>query len=342
MTNLQRRPVGLNFNATNQGAGILSPSSGVVNWNDSNMNWVFPMWKQLTGNTWFAEEVNMSDDVKQWGSLEPHEQDTFKKIIGLLASLDSIQADYCGEVSSFIGNAHVSSVMKVIEFQEVIHNQSYSKVLSALVPEEEQQRIFDMWKTDEVIKKHNEFIFSTYREFDQERTVLNFAKSIVKDIVLEGMRFYVAFAFFYNLAREGKMTKTNEMINFINRDENLHVRVFSYILNELKAEYPELLSTDEFEDYVYDTIKEAVKMEHEWADYIVGDRFEGIDLLDLKEYVEFTANKRLMQMGYDKAYEAENTLPWIKYFEDVNSAKQDFFEGKVRQYSKANDFDDLD
>jgi len=217
MTNLNKRPVGLNFNATNKGGGILDESSGVVNWNDVTYSWVFPMWKQLTNNTWFAEEVNMSDDVKQWSSLEPHEQDTFKKIIGLLASLDSIQADYCGEVSSFIGNAHVSSVMAVINFQEIIHNQSYSKVLSALVDKQEQDKIFDMWKTDEVIKKHNEFIFSTYREFDQNRSIINFAKSIVKDVVLEGIRFYVAFAFFYDLARQGKMTKTNEMINFINR-----------------------------------------------------------------------------------------------------------------------------
>jgi len=217
MTNLNKRPVGLNFTATNKGGGILEPSSGVVNWNDVTYSWVFPMWKQLTNNTWFAEEVNMSDDVKQWSSLELHEQDTFKKIIGLLASLDSIQADYCGEVSSFIGNAHVSSVMAVINFQEIIHNQSYSKVLSALVDKQEQDKIFDMWKTDEVIKKHNEFIFSTYREFDQNRSIINFAKSIVKDVVLEGIRFYVAFAFFYDLARQGKMTKTNEMINFINR-----------------------------------------------------------------------------------------------------------------------------
>jgi ribonucleoside-diphosphate reductase beta chain len=135
------------------------------------------------------------------------------------------------------------------------------------------------------------------------------------------------------------------MINYINKDEQLHVRLFTEILKALFAQYPEL-DVPENHQYIIDTFREAAELEIEWGYYVISDTFDNIDMGDLEAYIKFIANKRVGQCGIqEKPFEGYKTNPlkWIKIFEDTNESKQDFFEGKSRQYSKPidNGFDEL-
>lgn len=332
--------------APNRSTGIINgESSNVLNWDDTRFNWAYPLYKNMLGNFWTPFEINMGNDLKQWQSgLNDEEKDTFKKIIGLLAFLDSVQTDYSGKVADYLTDSSLVALMTVLGFQEVVHNQSYSYVLSSLVPKSEQEEVFEYWKHNEVLLERNGFIADGYQEFDDNPTPETLLKSMVYDVILEGLFFYAGFAFFYDLARQGKMTATSQMINYINRDEQLHVRLFTNIFKEILNENPEL-KTPELDAFVYDAFEKAVQLEVKWGHYIIGTKFDGIDGTDLEEYVKFTANKRLGQLGYDKLYpNARNTMRWIKYFENIDDSKQDFFEGKSRQYTKTdedNGFDDL-
>lgn len=332
--------------APNKSTGIINgESSNVLNWDDVRFSWAYPKYKHMLGNFWTPFEINMSNDQRQWSELTEDERHTFKMIIGLLAMLDSIQTDYAGKIADYLTDSSLNALMIILAQQEVVHNHSYSYVLSSLVPRHEQEEVFDYWKTDKVLRERNDFIAGGYIDFVENQTPVNMARSIVFDVILEGLFFYASFAFFYDLARQGKMTASSQMINYINRDEELHVDLFAKIFKELLIEYPEL-NNKETEQFVYDTFKRAVELEIKWGNYIIGNKFDSIDSTELAEYIKFTANKRIKQLGYsEKLYpEATNTMKWIKYFENINDSKQDFFEGKSRQYAKVNDdngFDDL-
>jgi ribonucleoside-diphosphate reductase beta chain len=332
--------------APNKSTGIINgTSSNVLNWDDVRFQWAYPMYKNMLANFWTAFEINMANDIKQWQKdMNENEKETFSKIIGLLAFLDSIQTDYSSRVAEYLTDSSLSALMTILSQQEVIHNHSYSYVLSSLVPKHEQDKIFEYWKHDEVLLKRNNFIAKGYEEFTDKPSILSFLKSIVYDVILEGLFFYAGFAFFYDLARQGKMTASSQMINYINRDEQIHVNLFVNIFKEVVRENP-FIPKAELEKFVYDTFREAVELEIKWGHYIIGNKFDGIDSKDLEEYVKFTANKRLKQLGYEKLFpNVHNRLPWIKFFEDIDNSKQDFFEGKSRQYTKTddeNDFDDL-
>lgn len=332
-------------NAPNRSTGIINgQSSNVLNWDDVRHSWSYPLYKNMLANFWTPFEINMSADKKQWLELTKDERETFSKIIGLLAFLDSIQTDYSSKVASYLTDSSVNALMIILAQQEVVHNHSYSYVLSSLVPKAKQEEIFEYWKFDEVLRERNDFIAKGYESFTGNMTPETMIKSLVYDVILEGLFFYASFAFFYDLARQGKMTASSQMINYINRDEQLHVRLFTNVFNEILMENTEL-DTPHLERFVYETFEDAVQLEIKWSHYIIGNKFDGIDGHDLEEYVKFTANKRLQQLGFNKLYpNARNTLPWIKYFEDIDSSKQDFFEGKSRQYTKTdedNGFDDL-
>ncbi|WP_396265609.1 ribonucleotide-diphosphate reductase subunit beta [Halobacillus shinanisalinarum] len=332
--------------APNASTGIVNGrSSNVLNWDDTRYSWAYPMYKRMLSNFWIPNEINMSNDLKQWPQLTEQEQASFKKIIGLLAFLDSIQTDYAGKITDYLTDSSLSALMQVLAFQEVVHNQSYSYVLSTLVDQSEQERIFEYWKHDEVLVERNEFITGGYQAFSDEPTLESFLKSLVYDVVLEGLFFYAGFAFFYNLARNQKMVSTSTMINYINRDEQIHVNLFTRIFKETLTENPEL-DRNEYEQFVTETFAEAAELEIKWAHHIIGDRFPGIPIGDLEDYIRFMANNRCSQMGAEKPFPGyqENPLKWIRAYQEVDEGKSDFFEQKSRQYTKVsedNGFDDL-
>lgn len=94
-----------------------------------------------------------------------------------------------------------------------------------------------------------------------------------------------------------------------------------------------------------ETFRKAAELEIKWGNYIIGNRFDGIDPEDLASYIKFMANKRVQALGIEKPFDGyrENPLRWIKAYQDVNEGKTDFFEQKSRQYAKATDngFDEL-
>ncbi|WP_338780755.1 ribonucleotide-diphosphate reductase subunit beta [Metabacillus sp. FJAT-52054] len=321
-------------------------SSNILNWDDVAYPWAYSKYKKMLSNFWTPFEINMSQDVKQFKDLDEYEKDAFLKIIGLLALLDSIQTDYAGKVADYITDSSINALMIMLAQQEVIHNHSYSYVLSSIVPKNKQEEVFEYWRSEEILRERNDFVTNGYKAFAENANVENLLKSLVYDVILEGLFFYSGFAFFYNLARNQKMVATSTMINYINRDEQIHVDLFVKIFREVLVQYPEY-DTPDLKVFVERTIVEAAELEIEWGRHIIGNKIEGISMKDVEDYIKFYANVRSNQLGYDRPFEGYRTNPlkWIKAYEEVDLGKSDFFEQKSRQYTKVNNvdngFDDL-
>ncbi|MFX3672991.1 MAG: ribonucleotide-diphosphate reductase subunit beta [Paenisporosarcina sp.] len=346
MTMIEKRKL-MDKHAPNRSTGIVNgASSNVLNWDDVRFSWAYPKYKRMLGNFWTPFEINMGSDLKQFGSLKGPEREAFLKIIGLLALLDSVQTDFAGKVADYLTDSSLNALMIILAQQEVIHNHSYSYVLSSLVTKQEQDRVFDTWRTETVLEKRNDFIMKGYHAFSVQPQVDSLLRAIVYDVILEGLFFYSGFAFFYHLARHQKMVGTSTMINYINRDEQIHVDLFVKIYQELLLEYPEY-DTKEWSQEVEMIFKEAAQLEIEWAREVISDQIDGLDVEDIEAYIYFYANVRCVQLGYERPFPAyrKNPLKWIKAYEEVDLGKTDFFEQKSRQYVKINvqdnGFDDL-
>ncbi|MEH6996302.1 ribonucleotide-diphosphate reductase subunit beta [Neobacillus drentensis] len=336
----------LNPDFPNKSTGIINgKSSGILNWNDIAYPKMYDLYQTLLSNFWKPQEINMQDDIKQWDSLTNQEKDVFLRINTQLASLDSLQTPTMSQVMDYVSDSSFKAIFAVISQQEAVHNESYSYILSSLIPIGEQNDRFNQAKSDHIVRKRNQLILDAYEDFRQNPTPQALFKLCVNSINLEGIYFYAGFAFFYHLARQQKMLKTSTMISYIQRDEMQHAYFISQFIRILLTENPEL-HTDENIQYVYETISEAVALEKEWAQYILSE-IKGIDLVEFEGYVEYLANKRLRQLGLKNLYEERsNPMPWIQIFGDemMNETKSDFFEQKSRTYSKvsqSNGFDEL-
>jgi ribonucleoside-diphosphate reductase beta chain len=135
------------------------------------------------------------------------------------------------------------------------------------------------------------------------------------------------------------------MINYINRDEQLHVGLFEKIFKEILRENPEYDSSS-LRKFGTVAFREAARLEIDWAGYIIGNEIDGLLISDLEAYIKFMANKRAEQLGFDAPFEGYRTNPlrWIIAYQEVDLGKTDFFEQKSRQYTKTsadNGFDEL-
>lgn len=336
----------LNPEFPNKSTGIINgQSSGLLNWNDIAYPQMYELYQTLLANFWKAQEINMQDDIKQWEQLSDREKEVFLRINTQLASLDSLQTPTMCQVMDYVSDSSFKAIFAVIAQQEAVHNESYSYILSSLVPLSEQNQWFNQAKEDPIVKKRNQLILDAYECFRENPTPQNLFQLGVNSINLEGIYFYAGFAFFYHLARQQKMLKTSTMISYIQRDEMQHAYFMSLFLRILLTEIPDLNTSSNIE-YIYKSIGHAVELEKEWANVILRN-INGIDLKEYGNYTEYLANKRLRQLGLRNLYkERNNPMPWIHVFSDemINGTKSDFFEQKSRTYSKitqSNGFDEL-
>jgi ribonucleoside-diphosphate reductase beta chain len=321
-------------------------ASGILSWNDVRNALSFNRYKELLGNFWTPFEINMSDDVKQYKQFSEQEQNTFRKINGLVAILDSVQPRFFSVLLEYITDPAFQATLVVMGQQEVVHNHSYSYVLSSVEKLENQNIAFETARTEKPIYERNKLITEIYENIRKANpTVKDLLEALVASVALEGINFYSAFAYFYNLARNQKMLKTSTMISYINRDELVHTKIITDILNQIIEESPDLF--EHVNKFAKDFFHKIVQKEIEWSQYILANE-EDIDLVEMADYIKYRANKCLSMMRIKPLYTDidDNPMPWIRAFmdENINLGKTDFFENRPRTYTKVsedNGFDEL-
>ena len=316
----------------------------MINGNTTNLNdfnnmkysWVSDWYRQAMNNFWIPEEINLSQDLKDYGKLSEEERTAYDKILSFLIFLDSIQTANLGNISNYITASEVNLCLTIQAFQEAVHSQSYSYMLDTICSPEKRNEILYQWKDDEILLQRNKFIGDQYNKFVMNPTKENLLMTIIANYILEGIYFYSGFMFFYNLERNGKMVGSAQEIRYINRDENTHLWLFRNIIKELQVEEPDLFS-DEIKKEIIEMIKTGVENEISWGHYVIGDNIQGINKKLIEDYIKYLGNLRLTSIGLPKIYENVNKNPasWVDILADANAVKTDFFEAKSTAYAKS-------
>ena len=123
------------------------------------------------------------------------------------------------------------------------------------------------------------------------------------------------------------------MVEWSIRDETKHVEGMGKLFKEYLKENPQIVD-EEFKKYIYDTAREAVRLEDEVIDLVYenGD-VEGLKPQEVKDYIRYLTDRRLIQLGLKGNYGIKtNPLPWVDWVVAGDSFKN-FFEGTVTDYN---------
>jgi len=328
----------------NENGDIETSKKRIINGNTTNLNdfnnmkynWASDWYRQAMNNFWIPEEINLSQDLKDYGKLTEDERTAYDKILSFLIFLDSIQTANLSNINNYITASEVNLCLTIQAFQEAVHSQSYSYMLDTICSPEKRNEILYQWRDDENLLKRNKFIGDLYNNFLENPSEENLVKTLMANYILEGIYFYSGFMFFYNLERNHKMPGSAQEIRYINRDENTHLWLFRNIIKELQIENPEIF-TEKLREELKVMMQEAVENEIAWGHYVIGDKIQGINKNLITNYIKYLGNIRMKSINFDYLYEdnLENPAEWVDTLANANSVKTDFFEAKSTAYAKA-------
>ena len=313
----------------NENGDIEVSKKKMINGNTTNLNdfnnmkykWASDWYRQAMNNFWIPEEINLSQDLKDYGKLDNNERMAYDKILSFLIFLDSIQTANLSNINNYVTASEINLCLTIQAFQEAVHSQSYSYMLDTICSPEKRNEILYQWKDDKVLLERNKFIGEQYNKFLENPTEENLIRTIMANFILEGIYFYSGFMVFYNLERNGKMPGSAQEIRYINRDENTHLWLFRSLIRELQKEEAEIF-TKEFVEELRLMMKIGVEHEINWGNYVIGENIQGINKNLIDSYIKYLGNKRLKEIGLEPLFEYEIEKTEI-YFRQVNEITKD-------------------
>ena len=141
---------------------IAGNTTNLNDYNNLKYPWVSDWYRQAMNNFWIPEEINLSQDLKDYHKLLPQERKAYDKILSFLVFLDSIQTANLPCVGEYITANEVNLCLNIQTFQECVHSQSYSYMLDSICSPDERMDILYQWKTDEHLLARNTFIGNCY------------------------------------------------------------------------------------------------------------------------------------------------------------------------------------
>ncbi|BAJ56395.1 ribonucleotide-diphosphate reductase subunit beta [Helicobacter pylori] len=308
--------------------------------NKIKYQWADHLWKTMLANTWFAEEVSMNDDKRDYLKLSTEEKIGYDRALAQLIFMDSLQTNnLIDNVNPFITSPEINLCLVRQAYEEALHSHAYAVMVESISANTEE--IYDMWRNDMQLKSKNDYIAQVYMELAKNPTEENILKALFANQILEGIYFYSGFSYFYTLARSGKMLGSAQMIRFIQRDEVTHLILFQNMINALRNERADLF-TPQLINEVIGMFKKAVEIEASWGDYITQGKILGLTSSLIEQYIQFLADSRLSKVGIAKVYGVQHPIKWVESFSSFNEQRSNFFEARVSNYAKGSvSFDDF-
>ena len=134
----------------------------------------------------------------------------------------------------------------------------------------------------------------------------------------------------FGFQRQNLLTGSAEQIQYIMRDESMHLNFGIEIINVLKEENPELW-TPAFQARIIELVRKATKLEYTYAQEVFPKGIFGLNADGFKQYIEHIADRRLQRVGLPAQFNVTNPFPWMSEAIDL-SKKKNFFETRVTEY----------
>ncbi len=279
---------------------------------------------------WLPEEVPLADDVKDWHrTITPAERNLLTHIFRFFTQSDvEVNNCYMKHYTQVFKPTEVQMMLAAFSNIETIHIAAYSHLLDTVGMPETEYSAFLHYKE---MKDKYDYMqqFGTKSKADVARTLAMFGA------FTEGLQLFASFAILLNFPRFNKMKGMGQIVSWSARDESLHTESIIRLFRTFIEENPEIW-TDELRRDIHIACDTVITHEDAFIDLAFElDEIEGLTAAEVKAYIRYIADRRLMQLGLQPVHHiAENPLPWME--EMLNGLEHtNFFENRATEYSKA-------
>jgi len=278
------------------------------------------MYKQAEANFWTTEELDLSKDMKDFLSLSDNERYFITNVLAFFAASDGIVNENL--VERFCNEVKVLEAKFFYGFQiamENIHSETYSLLIDTYVKNiQEKTRLLNAIDTIPSVKKKADWSMKWINDKSS-----NFGTRVIAFAAVEGIFFSGSFCSVFWLKKRGLMPGLCHSNELISRDEGLHTE-FAVLMYSMLEDKPS-------KETVVDIIREAVDLEIEFITESLPCNIIGMNMVLMKQYIEYVSDRLLLMLGIPKIYSVLNPFDWM---ESISiQGKTNFFEKRVGEYS---------
>ena len=280
---------------------------------------IWQAYKRAQASIWTAEEIDLSQDLKDWDTLKDEERHFISYILGFFAGSDGIVMENLG--MRFTNEVKVLEAKFFYSFQmmiENVHSETYSLLIDTYIKDSHTKAtVLNAIDTIPCVTKKADWAIKWTQD---EHTP--FATRLLAFAAVEGIFFSGSFCAIFWLKKRGLMpglTFSNELIS---RDEGMHTDFAVLLYSKLRRRVPEA--------EVHQMYREAVAIEKEFILKSLPCRLIGMNADLMSDYIEYVADRLLQQLGYNKIWHQSNPFDFMEMCS--LTAKTNFFEKRVSEY----------
>lgn len=280
------------------------------------------MYKKAEASFWTAEEIDLASDLKDWQSLTNDERHFVLHVLAFFAASDGIVNENLAQ--NFATEIQLPEARCFYGFQiavENIHSETYSLLIDTYVRDPtERDMLLNAIQTVPCVQRKAEWALQWCNA-----EYASFAERCIAFAAVEGIFFSGSFCAIFWLKKRGLLPGLAFSNELISRDEGLHCDFACLLYRKLVNPLPK--------QRVVEIIRTAVTMEQDFIQHALPVELIGMNATLMCQYIEFVADRLLVELNVSKYYNAKNPFDWMELIS--LQGKTNFFEKRVGEYAKS-------
>ena len=284
-------------------------------------NDIWEFYKMHQAAFWTAEEVDLTNDIRDWNNLTDNEKYFIKNVLSFFAASDGIVNENLAE--NFYREVQYPEAKFFYGFQlamENIHSLMYSLLIDTYISNaKEKDECFNAIDRLPAVQKKAKWALEWIENASFQERLVAFA-------AVEGIFFSGSFCSIFWLKSRGILQGLCNANSLIFKDENLHCDFAIHLLNNHCDDKPS-------EARIKEILLSALEIEKEFITESLPISLIGMNSNLMKQYLEFVVDGLLVKMGCSKEFNVEQPF---KFMEQIAvETKGNFFESRTMEYQKA-------
>ena len=299
--------------------------------------WAMDLYNQAVANTWFPNEVQLVQDLANFEKLTEDEKHALKTVISYLNPNELlINKSLAFGIYPYVNAAECHLYLSKQMWEEANHFMTFEYIIETFPFD--RQEIYAAGYGKKSLKDKSDFqtkyvgrMLNDKLDVTTTEGKKDFVRNLVAyNIVLEGIWFYSGFMVGMSFRRRNLLRNVGSLLDWITKDENLHLTFGINLLLTILDENPDL-QTQEFADEIRDLILQAVALEEAYNKDMLPKGILGLNADYVNQYVKFMTDRRLEELGFEKEYNVTNPAKWMAAANDTLELVN-FFESTNTNY----------
>src|SRR5262245_15817516 len=315
--------------------GKASPED--MNLHPLNYKWAYDLYNQAVRNTWFPHEIALKEDLDDWEKMTEDERHAVKFLMAFFNPAELIvNRSIALGVYPYLKSPECHLYLAKQMWEEANHCVAFEYVLQTFPFDRE--NIFNLHLSVPSMTAKEAYINKYMKRMTEDELDVStpdgkrdFVRNLVAtNIVMEGIWFYSGFMVALSFRQRNQLRNLGSMINWVLRDESLHLKFGINLIHNILEENPDLV-TPEFAEEIKNIVVEGVDLETTFNKDLFPRGILGLNADYVNQYVQYVADRRLEELGLEAHFNVTNPAKWMSTATDVFELVN-FFEQQNTAY----------